>query len=180
MLARKRKRLVPRRQPDGRPAQAPRDDVMGVVKAQRLRLVSERHIMDQSAENPLGVYRIRGVILQHHEDAGRQYAALVASVKRDMDSPAEDARNRILANMQPSDGRGVVPIRSDDEIREGRLKRSRLYDAAMKVLWELGPSTVHAVNTVALRERSVAPDQVEKLRNGLDALARHFKLGRGV
>jgi hypothetical protein len=176
MLARKRKRLVPRRQPDGRVAQAPRDDVMGVVKAQRLRLVKEAHVMDQGAENPLGVYRIKGIILQHHEDAGRQYAALVASVKRDMNSPSEDAQNRILGNMQPSDGREVVPLRTDDEIREGRLKRSRRYDAAMVALWAHGPSTVHAVNTVALRERSVADDQVPKLRNGLEALARHFKL----
>lgn len=178
MLARKRKRLVPRRQPDGRPKQAAREDVMGVAKAQRLRLVPKEQVMDQSAENPLGVYRIKGFILRHHEDAGRQYAALVASVKRDMDSPPEDARNRVLANMQPGDGRGVMPLRTDDEMREERLKRSRRYDAAMKVLWVLGPSTVHAVNTVCLRERSVAPDQIEKLWRGLDVLARHFKLGR--
>jgi hypothetical protein len=115
MLARKRKRLV-RRQPNGQPARsrpAIRDDIMGVVKAQRLRLVPERQIMEQSAENPLGIYRLKGWILQHHEDAGREYARVVAAVKRDDDSPSEDARNRVLANMHaircspPSAGRPV-------------------------------------------------------------------------
>jgi hypothetical protein len=178
MLARKRKRLVPKRQPNGRQQAEPREDVMAVVKAQRLRLVPEKQWREQAVESPLGFYRLTGRLLQHHEDAGRQFAALVASVKRDMDSPPEHATNRILANFQPADPRGVVPIKSDEELREEKLKRSRRYDAAMAKLWDLGPSTVHAVSQVCLRERSVAEDQIEKLRAGLEALAQHFKIGR--
>jgi hypothetical protein len=161
MLARKRKQRLVRRQPNGQPARsrpAVRDDIMGVVKAQRLRLVPERQVMEQSAENPLGIYRLKGWILQHHEDAGREYARVVAAVKRDDDSPSEDARNRVLANFMPI---RCSPSSRDDlsdaELREKRRERKRRYDAAYAVLREQGYWVLDAVLTVALRERVDSP-----------------------
>jgi hypothetical protein len=182
MASRSRKRrLVPRRQPNGQPHREPRDDVMGIVKAQRLRIVREAHVMDQKAESPLGVYLLHGWIDEAQFDAGREYARIVAAAKRDDDSPSEDAQNRVLANLLPQDARGV-PIEhlySPEELRAKREERRRRYARVFGLLKQEGLWVMDAVNTVALRERGVAPERMDKLRQGLGKLALHFRLSRG-
>jgi hypothetical protein len=183
MAARKRKRLVPRRQPNGQPSyREPRDDVMGIVKAQRLRIVQEAHVMDQRVESPLGIYLIKGWIDEAQFYAGREYARIVAAAKRDDDSPPEDPQNRVLANLLPSDSRGVPVERlySPEELRAKREERRRRYARVFGLLKQEGYFVMDAVNTVALRERGVAPERMDKLRQGLGKLAMHFRLSRGV
>lgn len=193
MLARKgrKRRSGVSRYGDGsvvRSERKPREDVREVVRGQRLRLVSEEDVMDQKAESPLGVYFLRGDLNGDdgareerqrvgfaRYDAAVQYARIVNAAKRDMDSPSEDAANRVLANLLGgSGGAGAQPLHSDEEIREGRTRRRKKYEDAMTILRGEGLWVVDAVNTVAIRGRAIAPEKLSKLQKGLDALASHF------
>jgi hypothetical protein len=127
---------------------------MGIVKAQRLRIV-RRLTSWTSAESPLGIYLINGWIDEAQFYAGREYARIVAAAKRDDDSPPEDPQNRVLANLLPSDARGV-PVEhlySPEELRAKREERRRRYARVFGLLKQEGLWVMDAVNTVALRER---------------------------
>lgn len=155
---------------------------MGIVKAQRLRLVQESQVMDQKAESPLGVYLLKGWINEAQFDAGREYARVVAAAKRDDDSPPEDAQNRVLANLQPAEARGIPVdlLFTPEQLREKRDERRRRYARVHGVLKAEGFWVMDAVNTVALRERGIVPEKMDRLRQGLGKLALHFRLAKGA
>jgi hypothetical protein len=154
-----------------------REDVMGVVKAQRLRVVDPKDVLDQDAENPLGVLLLQGKIKPHHVAAGREYARLVRAVKRDMDSPREDAKPGGLTNLLPgSGGLFLSPelLYAPEELRRQRGERLGRYNRAFEALHDAGYEANACVNTVAIREMPIPDEKVPLLIAGLNRLADHL------
>lgn len=154
-----------------------REDVMGVVKAQRLRVVPKADILDQNAENPLGVLLLNGKIKPHHVAAGREYARLVKAVVRDMDSPRADPAPGGLTNLLPGSGGLFLPpelLYTPDELRRQRGERLARYNRAFEALQDAGYEANACVNVVAIREMAVPDEKIPLLIRGLDRLADHL------
>jgi hypothetical protein len=154
-----------------------REDVMGVVKQQRLRFVGKDEVLSQHAESALGILRIRQIITQAEMDAGTAYASLVRAAKRSYDCPREDPAPGGLTNMLPGSGGAFLSdeqMFTPEQLRERRDACRARYNRAYEALGDAGYEAIMAVNDAAVRELHIMPDRWPVLKRGLDALRRHL------
>jgi hypothetical protein len=69
--------------------------------------------------------------------------------------------------------------RADPDNCSCRRRRER-YDRAFEALMEIGPHTTRIVSRVAVHREAIDPKDIVYLVNGLDALARHWRLTAGL
>jgi hypothetical protein len=160
-----------------RSAAVVREDVMGVVKKQRLRFVGKDDVLSQEAESPLGILRIRKIVTDDELEAGKAYAALVRAAKRSYDSPSEDPAPGGLTNMLPGSGGAFLneeTLFTPEQLRERHYTVRARYNTAFEVLGEAGREALMAVNDAAVRELHILPSRWPALKQGLDRLRRHL------
>lgn len=190
-----RKRKEGAREPSGRPQRQSeakvQENVMGVAKAQRVRFVPEKNVLDTGAGYPLGIYLIRKWITADEKAAGEEFASRVAAVKRDYDAPKADPAPGFLARLAAGETHpDAAPppdmklpdelVYSPDELRRRKGERLVRYNKAFEALHDAGKPALKAVNDAAIYERHIRYEDVPVLKRGLQSLLRFFRAEGGL
>jgi hypothetical protein len=180
-----RKRKSGRRTTSGRVIHAPVDyRAMGALQPHRIRL-PEALRCDEKAESVLGclnlIYRIskrtsanRPGITDEQYEAGRRYAVLVGAYLAMAGAPRSTAGN--------GHGGHECPTGTCDTCRNAMERYMRAHEAIGRHCQGIPRVCRHthaAVNWVVIDDNLCTAEQLEYLKLGLTALARHFGLTRG-
>jgi hypothetical protein len=168
-----RKRKSTRREPNGKPQRASVDyRSMAALNPDR-RGLPEALRTHERAGSELGRLSLKQRISDHEYEAGRRYAVIVGAYRATIGVPqglsgggkGYDCSPTLCGTLRRNE-RHLCTCRG----REGR------YDDAY---CSIRTHAAHvAVNAVAIHDQAIPPYQIEHLRAGLAALARHFGLGR--
>lgn len=167
-----RHRRQVRRQPNGQPSR-PAIDYRKLASEQPHRRWLPADVrLDQKADTTLGALVLIGAVTVDQGLAGDAYAAAVGRYRSVVQPP------RGLAGR----GRGFdcnpqLCMRETDYPCECRQRKSR-YDELYEVLAKVGRKPLMAVNRVVVFQQRVTRSEMDHLRIGLSALARHMGLTR--
>jgi hypothetical protein len=161
-----RKRRSTRREPNGKPQRASVDyRSMAALNPDR-RGLPEALRTHERAGSELGRLSLKQRISDHEYEAGRRYAVIVGAYRAMIGVPAQ-----LGGNGRGYDCDGAMSCPQDTCICRKRQDR---YDDAY---CSIRTHAAHvAVNAVAIHDQAIPPYQIEHLRAGLAALARHFGL----
>lgn len=161
-----RKRRSTRREPNGKPQRVPVDyRAMASFNPDR-RGLPEALRTHERAGSELGRLNLKKRISEHEYEAGRRYSGIVGAYRAMIGVP-----RGLSGNGRGYDCSGAAACPPETCICRQRQDR---YDDAY---CSIRTHAAHmAVNAVAIHDQAIPPYQIEHLRAGLSALARHFGL----
>lgn len=123
--------------------------------------------LSEKAATPLGGLNLMGFITDLQYEAGCRYRVIVGEYRSAIGVP--DASRT---------GRGYL-CRGEKNCDPCQcLERKLRYDAAFESVMQAGQRAARCVAHVAVHDQACPTGQIADLRRGLDALVKHFGLGR--
>jgi hypothetical protein len=148
--------------------QKKRIDLVGPPRDTRTSQRIQRH--EALASYPLGVLYARRLVLSGEHYAGKRYASLFVKAVRPVTLPS------ILANLVSAGGLPLALALVDDAVDKGAEDRAA-YLAAREVLDRRGPLVAKVIDDLVIYEvEPRSQKRLDMIRDGLDALNRHFEL----
>ncbi|MBN8942807.1 MAG: hypothetical protein J0H01_25115 [Rhizobiales bacterium] len=174
-----RKRKDVRRQPNGQPSRAGRQDEIFAVARNQPHRRGLANFRDERAADPLGRLAMAGLIDTEAYEAGKAWRILVAACRRALDAPAPDPKSRPAGPMAATagtaePGTGGIDTRTPEE--RDRATRRR-WAEANGVLRDEGYQVAAEVESVVVDGREAR--NLPNLARGLAVLAWHFGIAAG-
>jgi hypothetical protein len=171
-----RKRKPGHRHPSGELVREARpDDRLRTARQPHRREVAAQDRLSERAESPLGRLNLRGVITDEQYEAGLRYCVIVGAYRSVIEAPGGGGGSGRGFSCVTQWTGSIAFCREKPGDCACTLRKAR-YDDAFCALMDAGQRAAKVVARVAVHREEIAHADVDALRRGLDALAKHFGL----